>query len=202
MRHSITPLIRLIRTICFPSTFFLNFLFISFLASGVDAARIAVDDNSPLIVYSGNWHRTTEVDELARGGYNHYSIGDPNATATFKFRGTSALHPFWSTNQILLAGDYVEVWSPMWPYDVSAFISLDGAPPQHVDFQDYGAVPTEGGPPSQASAVRVIAQGLDPNVEHTLVFSTADGEGFLALDYIECVSAFSVVVFGNKGLTA
>jgi hypothetical protein len=79
---------------------------------------------------------------------------------------------------------------PMWPYQVAAWVSLDGNPPLRVDLHDRTSAGTEGGRASRASSVLASSGNMDPNVEHTLVISTRPDEQFVVLDRIMCVFSF------------
>ena len=77
---------------------------------------------------------------------------------------------------------------PLWPYQVSSgWISLDGQAPVRVPLQDPSSLESDGGRATSPSSIRYIAEGLDPELEHTIRVSAAAAEEFVVFDAIMCV---------------
>ncbi|PPQ88688.1 hypothetical protein CVT25_010122 [Psilocybe cyanescens] len=125
------------------------------------------DDDTTQIIYDppDSW-RETPFDPLNAGG-RHRVTSDTDATATFTFTGNA-----------------VYFYAPLWPFEVTTGVSLDGAPPVSIDLMDPATlIPEEDGPETVQSQVVWSADGLD-NVEHTLVVSVVQGDDHAVVDTI------------------
>ena len=63
---------------------------------------------------------------------------------------------------------------PLWPYQVSSgWISLDGQAPVRVSLLDPNHSGSDGGRATTPSGIRYMAEGLDPELEHTIHVTAA-----------------------------
>ncbi|KAH9483670.1 hypothetical protein JR316_0003140 [Psilocybe cubensis] len=123
------------------------------------------DDDTSQIIYDppDSW-RETPFDPLNAGG-RHRVTSDPDATATFTFTGTA-----------------IYFYAPLWPFEVTTAVSLDGNPPVTINLMDPATIsPEEDAPETVQSQVVWSVDGLD-NVEHTLVVSVALGDDHAVVD--------------------
>jgi len=115
--------------------------------------NVTYDNTDPSVTYlpSGGLGWSLDLQEgLDYGGTHALADDIPNASATFKFTGVAVYY-----------------FSPLWPYNVSTVLSLDGGENFTVSLFDQTATESSGGPPTQASAARYGFTGLS-NDSHTL----------------------------------
>lgn len=107
----------------------------------------------------------------------------------FRYTSAAALwHIF--NGPFLLLGTGVSYLSPLWPYNVTVDISLDGATADFVSLLDPAYSVNAGAPDSQETVQSVVRWQMDNlmNGPHTVVVSASPGGQYVVVDGFMCVS--------------
>jgi hypothetical protein len=103
---------------------------------------------------------------------------------TVYFTSLSLLHnsvEFMPLTRCKPLGTAIYFLSPLWPYNVTTFVSLDSSPPFRIDLVDYSRPNVGQGGQTVSTGVRWKAEGLF-NTLHTLKISVGKGERFAIVD--------------------
>ena len=71
--------------------------------------------------------------------------------------------------------------APLWPYNVTTVVTLDGGPPQLIQMADPHNSKPDGSNPTVNTSVLWGQTGLE-NVQHTLVMSMAPNGTYVIVD--------------------
>ncbi|KIM38712.1 hypothetical protein M413DRAFT_420070 [Hebeloma cylindrosporum] len=144
----------------------LSFLRFTFLViqHGDALHNVTVDDQDASISYfpQGSWYET-DRGTLDAGG-QHMLTSDPDAYATFTFKGVS-----------------IYFMSPLWPYLVNTAITLDDGPLVLLDLVDHNHVNTGAGTATVKSQIVAKATGLE-YTEHTITISVGANQPYAIVD--------------------
>ncbi|KAE9399901.1 hypothetical protein BT96DRAFT_676054 [Gymnopus androsaceus JB14] len=139
------------------STFFKLLAVLSFASyfecSFAILKNVTYDNTDSSVIYLPSGGVGWELDlaeSLDFGGTHALADDTAGASAVFHFTGVAVYY-----------------FSPLWPYNVSTVLSLDGGSNVTVSLMDKTATPSNGGPPTVSSAAQYAFTGLS-NGSHTL----------------------------------
>ncbi|KAJ3925564.1 MAG: hypothetical protein NXY57DRAFT_906910 [Lentinula lateritia] len=159
----------------------LSFTLYSIRCSFAILHNVTYDNLDPSVTYLPQGGDGWDVDikeGLDYEGSHAVASGDPDASAVFQFTGVAVYY-----------------FSPLWPYNVSTVVSLDGGNNITVNLMDMSATPASvGSPPTASSAARYGFTGLSNN-SHTLSMFVLQGlnysdpnvNGYIVVDGFKCV---------------